>query len=65
VYVHVLHWDDRDLTLPPTPGRVRAARMLVGGATVPVRSTPTGVTLTLPPADRDEPDRVVVLDLAR
>jgi len=65
VYVHVLRWDDRDLTLPPMPGRVRTARMLVGGASVPVRSTSTGVTLTLPPTDRAEPDRVVVLDIAR
>jgi alpha-L-fucosidase len=65
VYVHVLAWDDRDLTLPPLPRRVRGARMLVGDAEVPVRSTPTGVTVTLPPGDAAGPDRVVVLELAR
>ena len=65
VYVHVLDWGDRDLALPPLTGRVRAARMLVGGATVPVRTTATGVTLTLPPAGPGEPDRVVVLSLTR
>jgi alpha-L-fucosidase len=63
VYVHVLDWTDRDLTLPPLAGRVRSARMLDGGAAVPVRTTGTGVTLTLPAADAAMPDRVVVLEV--
>jgi alpha-L-fucosidase len=65
VYVHVLDWADRDLALPMLPAPVRSARMLAGGATVGVRTTATGVTLSLPAADAAVPDRVVVLELRR
>jgi len=63
VYVHVLDWADRDLALPPLPRRVRSARMLDGGAPVPVRATPTGVMLSLPEGAGGV-DRVVVLEMA-
>jgi alpha-L-fucosidase len=63
VYVHVLDWADRDLALPALPRRVRSARMLHGGAPVPVRATSAGVTLSLPEGAGDV-DRVVVLELA-
>ncbi len=63
VYVHVLDWADRNLALPALPARVRSARLLDGGAPVEARTTSTGVTLTLPPADPAVPDRVVVLEL--
>jgi hypothetical protein len=44
---------------------VQAARLLVGGDRVPVRTTARGVTLTLPPRAPDEVDQVIVLELAR
>jgi alpha-L-fucosidase len=61
VFVHVLDWPDRVLALPAFGGSVRSARMLVGGAAVPFTQSGAGLTLTLPPAVPDEPDRVVVI----
>ncbi|MBI4420948.1 MAG: alpha-L-fucosidase, partial [Gemmatimonadetes bacterium] len=63
--VHVLDWTDRQLALPALPGRVRSARVLVGGATVRFVDTPDGVTLTLPPRAPDEIDQVIALVLER
>jgi alpha-L-fucosidase len=65
VYVHVLDWADADLALPPLPGRVRAATLLAGGAAVPFRETPSGITLTLPARAAGEVDQIVVLELNR
>lgn len=62
VFVHVLDWPDRTLSLPPFPGRVVRATLLAGGARVGVAQTVAGVILTLPPGGLDEPDRVVVLE---
>ncbi len=64
VYVHVLEWADRELALPPL-GRVRAARLLGGTAPVRYRSTPMGVTLTLPPRAPEVVDQVIALEIAR
>jgi alpha-L-fucosidase len=65
VFVHVLDWADRTLALPAIGSRVQRAHMLDGGARVDVAQTETGITLTLPDAGRDDPDRVIVLVLAR
>jgi alpha-L-fucosidase len=65
VYVHVLDWADADLSLPPLPRQVRAASLLAGGAAVPFRETPSGVTLTLPPRAAGDVDQIVVLELSR
>jgi alpha-L-fucosidase len=62
VYVHVLDWPDRALALPALPKAVKSARLLKGGAAVPVRTAATGVTLELPEA-RDPYDTVVVVEL--
>jgi alpha-L-fucosidase len=64
VFVHVLDWPDRTLALPPLDARVRSAWMLPGAAAVPFVQDDEGMTLTLPPAEAGEPDRVVVLELA-
>ena len=63
VFVHVLDWKDPELSLPALPRRVRNASLLVGGARVPFRETPAGVTLTMPPRVEGEIDQVVVLQM--
>jgi len=61
VFVHVLDWPDRSLSLPLIGARVVGASMLKGGQRVDVAESRDGVTLTLPPSTQDEPDRVVVV----
>jgi alpha-L-fucosidase len=65
VFVHVLEWPDRMLSLPALGARVVKASMLKGGERVGVLQTETGVTLTLPSGAMDEPDRVIVLETRR
>ncbi|SRR5579871_2554761 len=60
VFVHVLDWPDRTLSLPPLGARVSRASSLPGGAAVAFAESRDGLTLTLPPPT-DEPDRVIVL----
>ena len=64
IFVHVLHWPDRLLALPPLPGTVRRAAMLDTRSAVPFRQSTAGVSLTLPPA-ADSVDRVVVLTMTK
>jgi alpha-L-fucosidase len=61
VFVHVLDWPDRSLSLPPLGARVVHSSMLRGDQQVDVVEARGGVTLTLPPSTPNEPDRVVVL----
>jgi alpha-L-fucosidase len=61
VFVHVLDWPDRILSLPPIDARIVRAAMLRGGEPVTAQQSELGVVLTLPPPIGDEPDRVVVL----
>ena len=65
VFVHVLKWPDRVLSLPDIGGRVVRGRMFVSGETVAVTQDGAGVTLTLPASVGNEPDRVIVLTLSR
>jgi len=64
IFVHVLHWPDRMLALPPLPGTIRHATMLATQSAVAFRQSAVGVSLTLPPA-ADTVDRVVVLTMAK
>jgi len=64
VFVHVLSWQDAELSLPPLARRVRAASLLAGGRAVPFRETDAGLILVLPPRAAGEVDQVVALDLA-
>jgi alpha-L-fucosidase len=64
VFVHVLDWRDRVLSIPSLGGVVAAA-MLGTGASVAVNQTESSVTLTLPSPAGDEPDRVVVVRISR
>ncbi|HEX3087272.1 MAG TPA: alpha-L-fucosidase, partial [Ilumatobacteraceae bacterium] len=61
VFVHVLDWPDRALTIPSLEPRVLRAAMLAGGTRVPFTQTESGVTLTLPAPAGDTADRVVIL----
>ncbi|MEO8334072.1 MAG: alpha-L-fucosidase [bacterium] len=61
VFVHVLNWADRLLSLPDFGARVIKASMLKGGERVSVVQSANGVVLTVPAAAADEPDRVIVL----
>ncbi len=61
VFVHVLDWPDRLLSLPGLGRRVQGAAMLPGGDPVRFTEADGGVTLQLPPASPDVPDRVIVL----
>jgi alpha-L-fucosidase len=61
VFVHVLNWQDRVLALPDIGARVVRAGLLAGGTPVGFAQTATGITLTMPAAASDEPDRVIVL----
>ena len=63
VFVHVLDWEDRQLSLPPLPRAVRGATLLRDGSRVPFRTAREGVTLTLPARDAGTIDQIVVLEL--
>lgn len=65
VYVHVLDWRDRLLSLPPLGAPVVRATAMRTGQGVPFTQGEAGLTLALPPAAVDEIDRVIVLVLAR
>jgi alpha-L-fucosidase len=65
VFVHVLKWNDRALSLPDVGGRVIRARMFASGESVDVLQTGDALTLTLPRGGEALPDRVVVLTLRR
>jgi alpha-L-fucosidase len=61
VFVHILDWPDRVLSLPTWGERVVGAHLLDGGWEVAVTQSETAVTLTLP-AVPTPPDVVVVLE---
>jgi alpha-L-fucosidase len=66
VFVHVLDWPDRVLSLPAWGARIGAARLLGSDERVTVVQSADAVTLTLPAGavDATAPDRIVVLDTA-
>ena len=61
VFVHVLDWPDRVLSLPPLDETITRAALFRDGSSVPFTQSATGVTLTIPDAQREEVDRVIVL----
>ena len=64
VYVHVLKWPEGEVVLPPLQDRVVSARVLSGGK-AGVRQTGDGLWISVAPAERTEPDTIVVLELTR
>ena len=65
VFVHVLDWPDRELSLPRLAARVVRASMLATGERVDVVESSSGITLDLPTTGANDPDRVVVLVTTR
>lgn len=63
VYAHVLDWPDPLLVIPAFGKSVKSAKMLVGGAAVPVKQVDGGWLLTLAGA-RDGMDTVVAMETA-
>jgi alpha-L-fucosidase len=61
VFVHVLDWQDRLLSIPDFGAQVTGARMLTTNQPVEAVQSAGGITLSLPPASADEVDRIVVL----
>jgi alpha-L-fucosidase len=62
VFVHVLDWPDRVLSIPAFGARIVRASVLGSGERAQVVQTENSVTLTLPLANGDQPDRVIVLE---
>jgi alpha-L-fucosidase len=63
VFVHVLDWPDPALTIPWAGNRVVRAAMLQNGAAVEFTQTAADLTLRLPRAPGETPDRAVILVL--
>ncbi len=62
IYVHVLRWPEGGVTLPALRGRLNSARVLSGGKAL-VEQTDAGWLIAVAPADRMEPDTIVVLEM--
>ncbi|HKN69257.1 MAG TPA: alpha-L-fucosidase [Gemmatimonadaceae bacterium] len=65
VFVHLLEWSDRVLSIPPFGQRIVRASMLGTGARVGVNQAEAAVTLTTPAQSSDEIDRIIVLETRR
>ena len=65
VFVHLLDWSDRALSLPTFGARVVRAALLGTGASVAVTQTESAITLDMPTAGTGEIDRVIVLETRR
>jgi alpha-L-fucosidase len=65
IYVHVLNWGAPLLALPPIAGKVLGARSLLDGAAVEFTQNADGMILKVPPAKKDEVNRVVVLTVGK
>ncbi|MGH7651469.1 MAG: alpha-L-fucosidase [Gemmatimonadaceae bacterium] len=61
VFVHILNWPDRVLSIPDFGRQVLRATMLDDGSRVDVASVNGGITLTIPQQPGERADRVVVL----
>jgi alpha-L-fucosidase len=59
VYVHVLDWQDAELVIPLHRAVKRATS--IDGSTVPMRAVSGGLALTLPAANAQTWDRIIVL----
>jgi len=65
VFVHLLDWSDRVVSIPTFGARVVRAAMLGTGTPVAVGQTSDAITLGLPTGSSGEIDRVIVLETRR
>jgi alpha-L-fucosidase len=63
IYVHVLSWGAPMLALPPISGSIASAKSFMDQTSLTFTQNADGVVLKLPPASKDETDRVIVLIL--
>jgi alpha-L-fucosidase len=61
VFVHVLEWPDRALSIPLVGVRVVSATLMSTGERVEFAQSATGMTFVLPPRVEDDVDRVIVV----
>jgi alpha-L-fucosidase len=65
VFVHILNWEDRQLTLPPVSGKIRSAKLFADKSPVKVVQTPEGIVLTMNSAPSDDAtDTIIELEMA-
>lgn len=62
VYLHILQWAGDSCKLPPLGVEIMGSTLL-GGGKVTVTNKPDALIVTVPAADRKDPDTVVKLDL--
>ncbi|MBL7132828.1 MAG: alpha-L-fucosidase [Phycisphaerae bacterium] len=62
IYVHVLNWSGKSLTLPPVGKKIVGSKLLTGGK-VTVEQDKDGVTINVAEQDRREIDTIVELEL--
>jgi len=62
VYLHILNWTSDPVVLPPIPARILSSRVLTGGSASVVQSD-QDIEITVPAADRQVIDTIVVLQL--
>jgi alpha-L-fucosidase len=65
IYVHVLNWGSPLLALGPIAGKIMAAHVLIDGAAVAFTQSADGMVLKMPPPQKDETDRVIVLTVPK
>ena len=64
LYLHVFDWPaGGTLTVPGLTTRVKAARLLAGGASVPATTTGAGLVLSVPKAAPDPVASVIAVNL--
>lgn len=65
VYVHILDWQDRQLTLPAMAGKIRSAKLFTDKTPVKFTQSPEGVVLTMNSApSTDAIDTIIELDVS-
>ena len=62
IYLHLLDWSDRLLTVPPVDAKVVRAYRLLDQTPVGVRVDPSGLVITLPARAAETVDEVIVLE---
>lgn len=62
IYVHVLKWEGDAVVLPPLPKKIVGHTVLTGGA-AEVEQDQNAITIRVRPADRQEIDTIVKLEL--